>query len=167
VLAVIGQVLDKLRLVPYLGQALQVAGMYAWALASFFVVPVLVVQREATAIGSLRQSVALASKQWGKATSGIVTIGLVAGALAVILLLVIFALGIPLMASMAGDVAAWVPLAAVFVPVFLVVAVLMAVQGAATTAYQAALYRYARSGKVPRGFTRASLVDPWDAYRMA
>lgn len=171
-LAIVGQVLDKLRLVPYVGQALQVAGGFAWAVASFFVIPVLVVERETGALAALRSSAGIARSQWGKATAGLVTIGLVFLvpffiALAIAMVLSMGGFVLWALSGVGGDAGVLLGMLPVLVVTVLFLLVAMPLQQAATTAYQAGLYRYAKTGKVPRGFTPATLVDAWEPYRQA
>jgi len=65
VLGIIGQLLDRLRIIPYIGQAVQTLGRLAWAVAAYFVIPVLVIEGERSAIGALRTSTGLAREQNG------------------------------------------------------------------------------------------------------
>jgi len=171
-LALVGQVLDKLRLVPYVGQALQVVGGLAWAVASFFVLPILVVQRERGALAALRGSAALARDQWGKATAGMVTIALVFLVPFFILLGVAMLLSVGgfalVIATGAGGAASFLlGTLPMLVVVLLYLLAGLPVQQAAHLAYQAGLYRYATTGKVPRGFSRSTVVDAWEPYRQA
>lgn len=171
VLQVLGVLLEKLRIVPFLGPVVQLMGMYGWAAASFFVIPVLVVEEEKRAVGALRSSVGIARKQWGKAVAGIVTIGLAIAVPMVILMLI-------LMAAAFWVTFTWVTLppgatldltpvwigAAVFGVLFVLA---MALAQACTGLYQTALYRYARTGKVSAPYDKATLVDAWAPYRQA
>jgi hypothetical protein len=164
-LAFVGQLLDKLRLVPYLGQAFQALGAFAWATASYFVIPVLVVEGERSALGALRSSVAVARTQWGKATAGVVTIGLV---LMVPMLVATFAVLMPLtmLLPLWLHGLSFLVATGVLVGTFLVLMMTMAMlAGAMGVLYQTALYRYARTGKVAGPFTGATLVDAWAPYR--
>jgi hypothetical protein len=161
-LSVVGQLLDKLRIVPYLGQAVQALGAFAWAAASYFVIPILVVERERSALDALRSSVGLARGQWGKATAGIVTVAL---AVLVPLLAAMLLLVVPMMLlPFAGRafLAAFTVLMGAFVLAVFAVSVLSGTMG---QVYQVALYRYARSGIVSLPYTPETLVDAWEPYR--
>lgn len=171
ILAIIGQLLDKLRLVPYIGQALNVVGSLAWAAASFFVIPILVVEREEKAFAALRSSAALARTQWGKTTAGVVTIAL---AVMVPLLVLVLLFAAPMMVlpwiAFALDAPslldAIVPVMIVMAGLFVVAALVIGmVSGAFGALYQTALYRYAKTGKVSGPYTKQTLVDAWAPYR--
>lgn len=168
-LALVGQLLDKLRLVPFVGAALQAVGAYAWAVAAFFVVPIIVVERERCALDALRGSVALARDTWGRSTAGMVTISLCLmvplGALVVVAVLAttpFVTLGIMGVVPFAVGLAIFLAGMALMV---LAMGVMMTLSQATTTAYQVALYRTVRTGNVPLPFTPDTLVDAWDPYR--
>ncbi|MEK6985617.1 MAG: DUF6159 family protein [Candidatus Thermoplasmatota archaeon] len=165
---VIGVLLDKLRIVPYIGAAVQTVGMMGWAVASFFVIPILVVEREASAMGALRASTDLARSQWGKATAGLVTIGLVLMVPILLLGLILIGLTFPLMllAVKGGNVLAGLVPLFILLGVYLAVVMLLSGLGqAASVLYQTGLYRYARTGKVAKPYTTETLVDAWAPYR--
>ncbi|HUR61365.1 MAG TPA: DUF6159 family protein [Candidatus Thermoplasmatota archaeon] len=168
-LAVVGQLLDRLRIIPYIGQAFQTLGALAWAVAAYFVIPVLVVEGERSAIGALRTSTALARDQWGKATAGIVTIGLavMVPMLLVFLPFLLFMMGLPLLMA-AGIVSAkaMFPLVLTAGCVIVVASLAMGLFASMVgSLYQTALYRYARTGIVSLPFTPETLVDSWAPYR--
>lgn len=168
VLAVVGQVLDKLRLVPYLGSILQVVGAYAWAVAAFFVIPIIVVEREASASEAVRRSVALARTTWGRSTAGIVTINLAVmvpmGILLGLFMLLVFG-SIASEATGVGPGVLWPVLVAATALMLVGLCALMVVSQAANLAYQVALYQTQRTGHVPLPFTPDTLVDAWAPYR--
>jgi hypothetical protein len=161
VLQVVGQLLGKLRLVPYLGNVVSSLGAFAWAAATFFVIPVLVVEQERHALGAIRSSTAIARSQWGKATAGMVTIGL--ALLVPMLLLTLLFFGFTMAAFPLGiGTAGFILVAATFVVTMMGIAT---ASQAATTAYQVGLYRFARTGHVSGPFTAATLADAWAPYR--
>lgn len=160
-LQVVGQFLGKLRLVPYLGAVVSTLGAFAWAAATFFVIPVLVVERERDALGAIRASAGIARSQWGKATAGMVTIGL--ALMAPLLVLTLLYMGFAMMAFPAGI--GFGGFAAVTGMFLVVVMAVSAIGQAATTAYQVGLYRFARTGEVSGPYTTATLGDAWAPYR--
>lgn len=164
-LAFVGQILDKLRLVPYLGQAFQAVGAFAWATASYFVIPMLVVEGERSALGALRSSVAVARTQWGKATAGVVTLGLVLMVPMLVALFLVFMPVMLLLPLVLHGFSFFVVTGIVAGAFILGTLTLSMMAGAMGVLYQTALYRYARTGKVAGPFTGATLVDAWAPYR--
>ena len=173
ILGVVGQLLDKLRIVPWLGQAVQAAGTFAWAVAAYFVIPVIVVERERSAIAALRASTALARSQWGKATAGIVTVGLFV--LVPFLLLMVPAILAMLVVPL-GLAAGWIPPDAFFTVMMVVLwsslgllmlglMAVMLLSGMVGALYQVGLYAFARTGKVLAPYSTQTLADAWAPYR--
>ena len=122
-----------------------VAGLIgvAWTVATFFVVPVLVMERRPIG-ASLKQSTRIMKETWGESLSGSIGFGL----LTVLLCLPFAALGLLLM-----NVS---PVAAIIVAVLGVCTTgtfVSALQGV----FVASLYRYAVHKDVPAGFDRADL----------
>lgn len=163
ILQVVGILLDKLRLVPYLGRLVQTLGAFGWAVATFFVIPIIVVERERNVAKMVQGSVALVRKQWGKSVAGLITVTLVVmvpafvflfGTLALVLVALILAPSL-----LAPVLVAWVAGGAI------VLLAAVAVGQSTTVAYQVALYRYARTGKVSGPFTKETLVDAWAPYQ--
>jgi Family of unknown function (DUF6159) len=122
-----------------------VAGLagVAWSLATFFIVPVLVLEDKSIK-DSFLQSVSVFKKTWGETVSGGVGLGIAA----FVAWVALFAL-VALFATVAG------PLALV---VFIAGAILLAIffstlQGI----YLASLYRFATEGAVPPDFDRTLL----------
>ncbi|HLF16628.1 MAG TPA: DUF6159 family protein, partial [Candidatus Thermoplasmatota archaeon] len=140
-------------------------GFLGWAAASYFVFPILAVERERSALAALRGSAAIARKQWGKTTAGILTLGL---AVMVPMVVVSLVLGMAFMAAMTSALDGGPGRLYLFAYLGTTLAVMvggMAVSQAATTAYQTALYRYAKTRRIPAPFDRATLVDAWKPYR--
>jgi hypothetical protein len=166
-LQVLGLILNKLRIVPYLGTVVQALGAFTWAAAAYFVIPILVVERQGRSVEAIRNSATIARAQWGKTTAGLVTVGLAVMVPLVILMLVMFPLMFALIstADSRNPYAFLVPMFTMLAIFLLVTLVLAAVASAAATLYQTALYRYARTGKVSGPFTQATLVDAWAPYR--
>lgn len=171
VLALVGQLLDKLRIVPYVGQALQAVGTFAWAVAAFFVIPIVVVERETSAFGALRTSVGLARDTWGRSTAGMVTIGLALMVPMFIVMAVLFAVAFPAMmlgvlfGGSSGFVLGMLVFLGAMGLMFLAMGVMMMLSMASNAAYQVALFRTTRTGNVPLPFTPETLVDAWTPYQ--
>jgi hypothetical protein len=127
--------------VGFIGRIVTAFAGAAWSLATFFIVPVLVLEDRSTA-DSFRRSLSVFKQTWGETVVGGTTLG-------------------------AASICAWLTLVAitgllamafgvVALPVFFVGAVLLgmffsALQGI----YVASLYRYATEGHVPPNFDRA------------
>ncbi len=173
VLSIVGQLLAKLRLVPYLGQVVEALGLFAWGVAAYFVIPILVVEREPSAISAIRSSAQMARSQWGKTTAGLVTItlALMVPSMALLFLLMLPVMVLPILGSELGWAWAldaflrlmWVSLGLGFA----IMVVGWVFSSAMHTLYQTALYEYARTGKVRKPYSKETLVDAWTPYREA
>lgn len=122
----------------------------AWSLATFFMVPVLVLE-EHPMRESFTRSVSTFKKTWGESMVGSVSIG-VAAMVGWITLVAVAGL-----IAWAG--AGWLALAAFFAGALLLVILTSALQGV----YLASLYRYATDGSVPTGFDRDTLAQAFIA----
>ena len=122
----------------------------AWTLASFLVVPVLVMQNVGP-IDAIKRSVELLKRTWGENAIGNVGIGLVFG-LVTALVVVVAAVLVFLAASVSGALAVTVAVFAVLALVTLGI-----IQSALAGVYSAALYRYATVGEAPAGFSGTGL----------
>lgn len=124
-----------------------VAGLLgaAWSLATFFVVPVLVLE-DVTVSESFGRSVGIFKKTWGETMAGGITLG--AAAVCAWLTLV----------ALTGLTAYLIGITAIALFVLGAVA-LMVFFSAIEGVYIAALYRYATDGQVAPGFDRALLAD--------
>ncbi len=126
----------------------------AWALATFFVVPVLAFEGLGPE-AALRRSAALVRERWGEGVGGaaaIATAVVVVGALPALALVAVAA-------AIGGTV---VPIALGAVAAALVVAA--AVTGAALSAiFRVVVYGFARDGRAVAGFERAELAAAFGA----
>lgn len=174
--AVVGQFLDKLRIIPGIGTLTQIIGALGWAAASFFVIPILIVERQGRVKDALKESVSLARDNWGKSVSGIVTIILAVAVpylvIAFTTMFVVFAIGITAMqsASTIAEVEAanqlWSTLMFVLLGVVIVLGGIASMLIQTTqTAYQTGLYVHTKTGEVQPPFTEGTLVDAWEPYR--
>ena len=126
-----------------------------WSTAIFFVVPVIVYEG-LTPWKAIKRSVAIMRKAWGESFSGYLGLGLVFGLLLLVGLLFFF-LGL-ILYSMTNIL--------MFFVFFLIIALIYwTIVGlycaAAHGVLLAALYRYARTGKVSRGFEKGFYKNPW------
>jgi hypothetical protein len=124
----------------------------AWSLATFFVVPVLVLEDHSIR-ESFTRSVDTFKKAWGESMVGSVSIGAI-GVMGWILLVAVSGL-----IAMAG--AGWLALVAFFSGAVLLVVLTSALQGV----YVASLYQYATTGAAPTGFDRSVLEQAFVAKR--
>jgi len=118
-------------------EILAMIGAAAWSLATFLIVPVLVVE-DVGPVDALKRSTTLLKRTWGEQIAGNAGIGLVTG----LLMVVVIAIGGGLIWLAALTSNAVVIVIAV-IPVLLMVALVMTVTSAMGTVYSAATYRYA------------------------
>ncbi|MBY0513058.1 MAG: hypothetical protein K2P78_04000 [Gemmataceae bacterium] len=130
----------------------------AWSIMTFFVVPVLVVEKVGP-VDAVKRSMKLLRKTWGEALVGRGGIGLIMFLLAIPIILVAVA-GVYFLVT--GLVPVGVALLAVAVVAFLMH---MAVGSALHTILLAALYEYADRGYVPNGFDRHNFESAFEPNR--
>lgn len=119
----------------------------AWSIMTFFVVPVLVVEKTGP-IEAVKRSIAILRKTWGEALVGRLGLGLFLFLLFIPVIVLFIAGGLMLANAM-------VP-AGIAVLVVAVIALLLhsAISSALNTILLAALYHYAADDRVPDGFDR-------------
>jgi hypothetical protein len=122
----------------------------AWALATLFVVPVLLYEPEGVE-GAIRRSAKLFKEQWGTEASGT---GAIAAALLVVLIPVGIIGGIVIAATGGSVAVATVVIVAFFALISVGTSALIAV-------FQAALYRYAVAGEALGPYTTQDLHDAY------
>jgi hypothetical protein len=137
-----------------LGQIVAWLGDIAWNLATYLVVPVLVVENIGP-VDAIKRSTALLKKTWGEQIIGNFSIGLVFGLLAIAAVVVI---GLPILflAIASGSV---ILIALGIGVVVLVVAGISLVGSALNGIYVAALYRYATENVVDDRYFTPELVQ--------
>jgi Family of unknown function (DUF6159) len=142
----VGMVLRAIQdRVGFVGKIIAGLAGVAWSLATFFIVPVLVLE-DRSIKDSLAQSVSVFKKTWGETVTGGASLGIAAFCA----WLALFAIA-ALFAMVAG------PLAIV---VFIAGATLLAIFFSTLNGvYVASLYRFATEGAVPPGFDRTLLND--------
>lgn len=123
-----------------------------WALATFFIAPVLAAQ-DIGPMQAVYKSAHIFKETWGEEVSGGFSFGLITFLFALIGLLPP-AMGV----HRFGQTGLLVGLA-ISVPYWLV---LMVVMSAARGIFVAALYRYATDKKIPPGFSRADFAEAWE-----
>jgi hypothetical protein len=123
----------------------------AWSIITFFVVPILVVERVGP-ITAIQRSLATLKRAWGEALVGNIGIGLVMFLLAIPIVLVLL-----VGAYLCAMGPALLPVGLLLIVLALVGFVaLAAVSSAMNNIFVAALYRYAAQGQVAVGFDEAT-----------
>ncbi len=126
-----------------------VAGLLgmAWTAVSFLVIPILVMENK-NPFTALKDSTVLLKKTWGEQLVGNFSFGMI-----------FFLLGIPaVLLIVAGALAHSVIVLALCIAVAAVYLIVLAlIQSALQSIFQAALYLYARDGRVPEGFQAEAL----------
>lgn len=120
-----------------------------WSVMTYFVVPILVVEK-AGPVAAVSRSVSLLKRTWGEALVGRMGIGFVLFLVALPIILVLIA-GVYLLAT--GMVPAG---AALLIAGGVLLLIYTAVSAALHTILLAALYQYAADGQVPEGFERGA-----------
>ena len=122
----------------------------AWALASFFVVPALVVE-DISAVAALRMSVRTIKERWGESVTGAVVIG---GAVSLVAIpIVILAMIGAVMLTSGAQLAGGIMLAVAVVGLGMA----WTLQTAVSQVFRLALLRYATTGEIYGPFTAADL----------
>lgn len=134
-----------------LGRAIVSLIGFAWGIATFLVVPVLVVE-EVGPMEAVKRSAGLLKQTWGEQIAGNFSIGLIFGLLTFVVIL----LGVPL-AILAAASNSIGMLVTVIVAVILLVIVLALISSTLSGIYTAAVYRYATTGDTG-GYFDANMV---------
>jgi hypothetical protein len=154
--ATVGMLLRWLRERGSLGRVVSSLAGLAWNIATFLVVPILVME-DVGPVEAVRRSAGLLKKTWGEQIAGNLSIGLVFGLL--IFLIILLGIGGVLLAVRLDSVP--VGIAAVGIAIVLVLG-LSLISSALGGIYSAAVYNYAKSGE-PGTFFDQGLVE--DAFR--
>jgi len=139
---------EKVGIVGNIVTALIGAG---WTIATYFVVPILVVERVGP-FNAVKRSVSVLSKTWGTALVSNVGLGLI-NFLLFIACIVPVAIGLALSISMNH----WIPVAVGGVLTFVFIVLWSLITSAMQIVLMAALYRFASDGIAPAGFVDADL----------
>lgn len=137
-----------------LGQIVSFFGEMAWGLATYLVVPVLVME-DIGPMDAVKRSTSLLKKTWGEQITGSFSIGLVFGLLGLGAVLLI---GGPVLAI---TIASGSVLGVVFgiALIVLMIAVISLVGSTLSGIYTAALYRYATTGQINDNYFRPELIE--------
>ncbi|MCE9530790.1 MAG: DUF6159 family protein [Planctomycetes bacterium] len=127
----------------------------AWSVMTFFVVPILVVEKVGP-IDSVSRSVSLMKKTWGEALTGHIGIGLFLFLLAIPIVLLLVA-GFVLLDKMQGVGIALIVAGGISMLLY------MAVSAAMNTVFMTAVYQYASTDRVPDGFDHEKLSHAFGA----
>lgn len=128
-----------------------IIGGFAWSIATFFAVPVLIYE-DKSLVESIKQSAHLLKNTWGETISGGLGLGLI--------FLLLGLLGtVPLILGIIiGGISDLIFGLIIAIPYWLI---LICVGSAADSTLHAALYRYAVTGKTASGFSKEFLTKPW------
>jgi hypothetical protein len=127
-----------------------IAGV-AWTVLTFFVVPVLLFEDEGVGT-AMKRSASIFRQRWGEQFIGSASIGLA-----------LFLIAIPVF-IVAGLVTAAVPVLGIIV-IVLAVGAFVALGGAMSGVFNAALYRFATTGEVGSGFSEQDLATAFRPRR--
>lgn len=119
----------------------------AWSVVTFMVIPVLVVERKGP-IDALRESASMLKKTWGEQLVGNFSFGLIFFILALMGL-------VPLIIGFMAPIMALKIIMLAFAGFYLLLLIL--VNSALHSIFQAAMYLYARDGRAPEGFSDDAL----------
>jgi len=135
--------------------AVWIAGA-AWAVATFFVIPVLALERSGP-WQSIKRSVAVVKARWGEGATGTVAISAVTVLVVVIVMVGGAACAIVLFAAGLQQLA--IAVIAIAVAAVIVVSI---VSSALTEIFRVAVYQYAVTGATPGAFDNALLQNAFD-----
>ena len=135
--------------------AVWIAGA-AWAVATFFVIPVLALEGSGP-WRSIKRSVAVVKARWGEGATGSVAISAVTGIVVVLVMLGGAAVGFALFA--AGLQPLGIAVIAVAVAAVIVVSI---ISSALSEIFRVAVYQYAVTGATPGAFDDALLQNAFD-----
>ncbi len=128
---------------------------FVWAIATFFVLPVILFERLAS-VAAIRRSAGLIRSTWGESLAGEVGLGLVFGLLALAGLIPLF-LGIYIL-IVAANFLVFIALVAVAFAYWIILGLFAS---AAQAILVVALYRYATTGRIGFGFPPEVMARPF------
>jgi hypothetical protein len=126
---------------------------FAWALVTYFVVPIIVIERKG-ALASVESSKDLLAKTWGKQIVSGLGYGLIGFLLTIPAIAVLIAAFVGVLASQGGHAGGWGTLA---VAAILYLVGLVIVMSALRAIFGVVLYLFAKTGMAPDGFDAADL----------
>jgi len=134
--------------------AVAIVGM-AWALATFFVIPIMIFENIGV-FASIKRSAQLFKQTWGESVIGQFSIGLFFGFL--FMFVAIGLIGLVALLAVVGAGLVIIPLLMIF---GLAIITIILVSSTISGIYLTALYTYATSKKVPAGFSKEFIVDAY------
>jgi len=126
---------------------------FAWALVTYFVVPIIVIERKG-ALASVESSKNLLAKTWGKQIVSGLGYGLIGFLLTIPAIAVLIAAFVGVLASQGSHAGGWGTLA---VAAILYLVGLVIVMSALRAIFGVVLYLFAKTGTAPDGFDAADL----------
>jgi hypothetical protein len=126
---------------------------FAWALVTYFVVPIIVIERKG-ALASVESSKDLLAKTWGKQIVSGLGYGLIGFLLTIPAIAVLIAAFVGVLASQGSHAGGWGTLA---VAAILYLVGLVIVMSALRAIFGVVLYLFAKTGTAPDGFDAADL----------
>ncbi len=141
----------------WLGKLFDFAGQVAWSLLTFFIVPVLVIEKQPVP-ASIRRSAGIFKQRWGEALITSVGLGAFFGAL---MLGVILLFGGLLIVSVIME--SFVTTFILFIAMLGSLLVLGLVQGTLSTVFKTVLYEYAATGIIPSAFSPELVTGAFQA----
>ena len=127
---------------------------FAWALVTYFVVPIIVIERKG-ALASVESSKDLLAKTWGKQIVSGLGYGLIGFLLTIPAIAVLIAAFVGVLASQGSHAGGWGTLA---VAAILYLVGLVIVMSALRAIFGVVLYLFAKTGTAPDGFDAADLL---------
>jgi uncharacterized protein DUF6159 len=131
----------------------------AWAIATFFVIPVLALEGTGP-IDSLKRSAVVVKARWGEGATGAATIGVVTFVVTFLIVLVGGAGGVALLA-----IGLWPLGVAILAAMVVSVIIVSLVSSALSQIFRVAVYQYAVTGAAPGGFDHRLLQDAFKRDR--
>jgi hypothetical protein len=152
VVSVVGTLLSMIEeRLGWLGKiVIRLVGL-TWAIATYFVVPLLAAEGTGP-VTAVRRSVSLLKKSWGEGLTGNIVISV--ASLGLTLAIIAFAVAGIISAVMLQSIVLGIVVGTTVVLSLVLMAI---VSSALRQIFLAGLYRYASTGEVPRGFSEASL----------
>lgn len=152
--ATVGMILRAIQSrLKFAGRVVAAIAGLAWSIATYFAVPVLIYEKTSV-FGAVKRSAHLLRSTWGEMIVGGLGLGLI--------FLLLGLLGfVPLVVgAMVGGISGLIVGLIISLFYWLILA---CIASAATSAFHAALYRYATTKKIAPGFTEEALTKPWGA----
>jgi hypothetical protein len=158
--ATVGMVLRWIQERGFIGEIVGGLVGFAWNVATFLVVPVLVIENIGP-IDAVKRSAGLLRQTWGEQLIGNFGMGTVFGLIGVAMF---FLIGLPLIFLAAATSSAVVIILAIAIIVLMFVGLAL-ISNTLSGIYTAALYRYATTGEVALGFSPVVIENAFKQKR--